>query len=273
MTHVFFRKELEGVATFWRIERRDGVALGFTSHNRDLTFDGLLHRAAPGMLPSALRRTGALSRDTLEVQGMLAHDAISTEDLRQRRYDRAFVKIGLIDWETRDRAVLFEGEIGELNENSGRFETELRSAKARLERDYVPRTSPGCRAEFCDAACRLPAAHYTHLCPVNAIDLAANTVHFTGAPTAAAMLHGFLRWVDGPQVGVTMRVEAINGGGLVLGQPLAAEAAPGLRAFLREGCDHTLATCHGRFANSVNFQGEPFLPGNDLLARYASSLS
>ncbi|MFN7158060.1 MAG: phage BR0599 family protein, partial [Erythrobacter cryptus] len=43
---------------------------------------------------------------------------------------------------------------------------------------------------------------------------------------------------------------------------------PGTRIELREGCDHTIATCAARFANAINFRGEPFLPGNDLLARY-----
>jgi hypothetical protein len=43
---------------------------------------------------------------------------------------------------------------------------------------------------------------------------------------------------------------------------------PGTRALLRQGCDHTLQTCHARFGNAINFQGEPFVPGNDLLARY-----
>ena len=42
----------------------------------------------------------------------------------------------------------------------------------------------------------------------------------------------------------------------------------GVRVQLREGCDHTIATCSARFGNAVNFRGEPFLPGNDLLARY-----
>ena len=57
--------------------------------------------------------------------------------------------------------------------------------------------------------------------------------------------------------------------GLRLDIPLDQDLQPGARAQLREGCDHTVSTCAARFANAVNFQGEPFLPGNDLLARYA----
>jgi hypothetical protein len=44
--------------------------------------------------------------------------------------------------------------------------------------------------------------------------------------------------------------------------------AIGTKAELIEGCDHTITTCATRFGNAVNFRGEPFLPGNDLLARY-----
>ena len=53
MSRVFFRAPLEAMATFWRVRRRDGVTLGLTSHDRDLWFDGIVHRAAPGMVPSA----------------------------------------------------------------------------------------------------------------------------------------------------------------------------------------------------------------------------
>ena len=63
MSKVFFHQELEGVATFWRIERADGVALGFTSHDRDLWFDGLLHRAAPQCRPGAGQRRGGRRAD------------------------------------------------------------------------------------------------------------------------------------------------------------------------------------------------------------------
>ena len=54
----------------------------------------------------------------------------------------------------------------------------------------------------------------------------------------------------------------------VIDTPLPAGLAPGQRAMAREGCDYRLDTCAARFGNAANFQGEPFLPGNDLLTRY-----
>ncbi|MEQ1538548.1 MAG: phage portal protein [Sphingorhabdus sp.] len=42
----------------------------------------------------------------------------------------------------------------------------------------------------------------------------------------------------------------------------------GSRIELVEGCDKTIATCSTRFSNAINFRGEPYLPGNDILTRY-----
>ena len=269
MSRVFFREPLEAVATFWRVYRRDGMTLGLTSHDRDLWFDGIVHRAVPGMLPSAVRRGADLAPDSAEVEGALTHDSISATDLAAGRFDGARVEIGVVDWDTLERAVLYRGEIGEVSTEAGRYAAELRSAKTALEVDLVPRTSPTCRARFCGPGCTLSGARFTHEAVLTAVDLEANRVSFSGGPDAAAMRDGSLRWIDGPQAGLTVPVSAAGPDGLVLETELNPGLEPGARALLREGCDHTMATCHDRFANSVNFQGEPFLPGNDLVARSA----
>jgi len=268
MSRVFFAAELEAAATFWRIRRRDGVTLGLTSHDRDLWFDGIVHRAVPGMVPSAIRRTADFAPDSAEVQGALSHDSIGGDDLAAGRFDGALVEIGVVDWENLDRAVLYRGEIGGVADEAGSFSAELRSAKADLEADTVPRTSPTCRAAFAGPGCTLNPARYTHEAVIEAVDFAANRVAFTGGPGAEAMRDGSLRWLDGPQAGSTMAVASADANGLVLDTELDPALQPGARARLREGCDHTVQTCHARFANAVNFQGEPFLPGNDLIARY-----
>lgn len=268
MTRVFHRAPLEATATFWRIDRRDGVTLGLTSHDRDLWLGGVLHRAAPGMLPSAIRRSAGFAPDSAEVQGALTHDSLSAADLAAGRFDGAAVAIGIADWETREHAVLYRGEIGALAEQAGRFTAELRSAKAELEADLVPRTGPTCRAAFCGPGCTLSAARFTHEAMLETVDPAASRVTFTGGPAFAAMREGSLRWIDGPHAGQRMEVHAADTAGLVLGEALGPMLLPGTRALLREGCDHRLETCHARFGNSANFQGEPFLPGNDLVARY-----
>ena len=53
-------QELTCLAFCWRLERRDGVTIGLTSHDRDLRVGGVVYRAAPGMVPSAIQRGSGL---------------------------------------------------------------------------------------------------------------------------------------------------------------------------------------------------------------------
>lgn len=267
---VWFGTALETAATFWRVLRRDGVALGFTTHDRDLWIDGVLHRATPGMVPSAIRRSADLEADSAEVRGALSHDSILPEDLSAGRFDGAQVLIGLVDWDSADSRVLYRGAIGTVSEEAGGFTAQLQSRKAELMRDPVPRTSPSCRAEFCGPGCTLSPARFSHDAAVASVDLAGNSIQFTPAVAAGLLVSGSLRWFDGPHAGLTMQIVAAYDGGVMLDTPLDPAAASGCRIELREGCDRTVETCASRFGNAINFQGEPFLPGNDLIVRYPS---
>lgn len=271
MSRVFFRQELEGVATFWRIARRDGYVLGFTSHDRNLWFDGVLHRSAPGMVPSAIHRNADLTNDSADVQGAISHDAINTADLAAGRYDGARFVIGLVDWETRENAILYHGEAGAISEDNGGFQAELQSAKAELQADDIPRTSPTCRAAFCGKGCGLNSNLFSHELACSSADHTTGMVQFSNVPDPQKFLDGSLRWIDGPHAGTTMQIIQSTSAGQLLDRELAASLMPGTRAILREGCDHTVATCQSRFGNAANFQGEPFLPGNDLLTRYPTA--
>lgn len=267
MSRIFFASELDTAASFWRIYRTDGVTLGFTTHDRDLGFDGIVHRAAPGMLPSAIRQTIDLSDDSAEIEGALSHGSISGEDIAAGRFDRARIEVGIVDWQTLERAALYGGLIGAVTREGQKFTAQLHSAKADLDIDTVPRSSPGCRARFCGPGCNLSPVTHTVRMAATAIDHAANSARFALA-VPNDYLHGELRWIDGPQTGVIMQIIAASEQGLVLDQRIGEGVLPGHRAMLREGCDHTIATCAARFGNAVNFRGEPFIPGNDLLTRY-----
>jgi uncharacterized phage protein (TIGR02218 family) len=267
MSRVFFDRPVDTVASFWQILRRDGVALGFTSHNRDLWFDGLLHRAAPGMVPSAIRRTAQLNDDGAEIEGALSHDTIAASDLAAGRFDSARIAIGAIDWETLEHSVLYRGSVGSVSREAGGFSAELNSAKADLDIDPLDRTSPTCRARFCDQGCTLSARRFTKRVIITGVDFDQNSVT-TSAAFSSDYVDGEIRFLAGPQVGFTFAIIGEASGQLLLDQPLLEGVEIGEMALLRQGCDHTISTCANRFQNAVNFQGEPFLPGNDLIAQY-----
>lgn len=267
MMRIFFDRELDTAATFWRVYRRDGVTLGFTSHDRDLFFDRIGHKAAPGMVPAAIRLNADLSKDNAEVEGVLSHDSIRVEDLAAGLFDGAAIEIGIVDWRNLDSHQLYSGQLGLVESNDRSFSAQLHSAKQILERDIVPRTSPTCRATFCGPGCGLSAARFTSTHRLGEIDVDHNRVHFPGLDNSNCV-DGRVRFLDGPQTGLSFGVVAADTEWLTLDRPLAPGTPPGIRAKIREGCDHTLGTCGSRFGNAINFRGEPFLPGNDLLARY-----
>lgn len=267
MSRTWFSQPLETVAMWWRVERRDGVALGFTSHDRDLMLAGLLHRTAPGMVPSAVRRSATLEPDTAEIAGALSHDSISEEDLATGRFDGAQVSTGLVDWETLETETLFTGTIGSVGREGEQFSAELQSLKEHLFRDAVPRTSPTCRAAFCGEGCTLSIAQFTHEAVISHIGGERQWVKIEDIDPAD-FIFGWLRAVDGADAGGSSRIRAVADGWLILDRALSADMRAGMRIELREGCDHTLGTCAARFGNAINFQGEPFMPGNDLLTRY-----
>ncbi|GGY99646.1 DUF2163 domain-containing protein [Novosphingobium colocasiae] len=269
MTRAWFSGDLETVATFWRVWRRDGVTLGFTTHDRDLWFDGINHQASPGMVPSAIRKSADLSPDSAEVLGALTHDAIRAADIAAGRFDGAAIAIGVVDWDSGEAEMLYRGSIGVTGEEGGQFSADLVSRKAELLRDPVRRTSPTCRAVFCGPGCNLNPEKFTQEVTVADIDFDANAVQFAPAPTPADCRDGAVRWLEGAAAGLdAVIVAASDTGWFVLDAPLHPGLAIGVAARLRAGCNRTLDTCAVRFGNAINFQGEPYLPGNDLLVRY-----
>lgn len=90
--------ELTALALCWRLVRRDGAALGFTAHDRDLDIGGLTYRAAPGMLPSAISQGEGVEVDSLDVAGALTSDAITAQDLMAGRWDGARVRVFAVDY-------------------------------------------------------------------------------------------------------------------------------------------------------------------------------
>ena len=267
MSRVFFARELDTAATWWRVFRRDGVTLGFTTHDRDLWFEGILHRAAPGMLPSAIRHTVGFEDDPGDVEGALNHAAVTEADLAAGRFDQARIESGIVDWETLECATLYSGEISSVSREGAGYRAEMVSAKARLERDPVPLSSPSCRARFCGPGCGLNPVAFEARANVIAVDSDAGTVTLDIAGTSAYR-YGTLRWLGGPSTGRTSRILDTEGARLVLADPADIDFSGTVPVRLREGCDRTIATCSARFGNATNFRGEPFLPGNDMLAQY-----
>lgn len=270
---AFIKQPLTTIAFCWRIERRDGIALGFTSHDRDLVIDDLPYRAAPGMLPSAIALSDGFAPDTLAIDGALTSDAIREEDLSAGRWDGAEVRVFMIDWRDPggERLHLARGTLGDVSRSGGGFSAELIGPTAVLDRAVVERTSPECRALLGDKRCRVDLAPRRRITRVTAVADEVVLSLEDGEASANSYAYGRLRWLEGRNSGLESAILSSAGATVTLREPPRFAAAAGDRVELTEGCDKSFATCTGRFGNGANFRGEPHLPGLDLLTRYGSN--
>ncbi|MBA4802694.1 MAG: DUF2163 domain-containing protein [Euryhalocaulis sp.] len=147
----------DGVTTLcwcWRVERRDGAVFGFTSHDRDLSFDGADYRAQGGFEPGDIRRELGLSVDAGSVLGALNDDAITQADIAAGLWDEAAVTVFRVDWtEPEHRYAAWRGEIGETRRGALAFEAELRAPSHRLTQTTGRVYSRRCDADVGDARC------------------------------------------------------------------------------------------------------------------------
>jgi uncharacterized phage protein (TIGR02218 family) len=151
-----------GVTTLcrcWRITRRDGVVLGFTDHDEDVTLGVLVCRADTGFAGSEATARLGFAVGGAEISGALAADALTEADLAAGRYDAAAIEIFLVDWsEPTLNVLLSKGTLGEVRREGAAFAAELRGLADRLNEESGRRYGAGCSADLGDDRCTVDLA-------------------------------------------------------------------------------------------------------------------
>ncbi|NPD18310.1 DUF2163 domain-containing protein [Alterinioella nitratireducens] len=264
------------VARCWRVTRADGVQYGFTDHDRALAFEGTVFKADSGLSAAALSQTTGLSVDNTEAVGALSDASIREADILAGRFDGAVVEAWLVNWSApENRALQFKGTFGELERQGGAFQVELRGLAEPMNRPEGRVYQRPCSAVLGDAACRfdLTVSGYAHEGAVSAV-ADGRVLIFEGLDEFAP------RWFERGRmvvlsgaaeglVGVIKNDRFSDGARRVeLWEELRAEIAAGDLVRLEAGCDKRMETCRLKFANILNFQGFPDIPGEDWVMAY-----
>ena len=260
------------VARAWAVTRADGLSLGFTDHDGPLSFDGLLFRPNAGLSARAVVHGTGLAVDNTEALGVLSDDGISEADLEAGRWDGAEVRLWHVDWtHPESRALRFRGTLGEVRRGAGAFHAELRGLSEALNRPLGRLYQASCPAVLGDAACRvdLSGAPFAEVRPAGLTDGRTFRLEGFGLYARRWWERGRLLVLTGAARGLsgTIKHDAVEDGARVieLWSALRAPVAPEDQVRLVAGCDKRLETCRLKFANTANFRGFPFVPGDDWL--------
>lgn len=271
------------VSTFcncWRLARKDGMVMGFTDHDRDLTFGGVLFRAASGLTASQAESSLGLSVGAGEALGALQSGGIAARDLANGLYDGASVEIWLVDWSAvEDRLLVDAATIGEVRRSEFAFVAELRSLAHLFDQPRGDAFQRGCAADLGDARCMvdLSGAAFRSSGAVVALSHGAVVASLTDEFKDDFFTNGRVVFTSGANAGVIATVKSHRRSGehasLYLWEQPAAPIVVGDALSLVAGCDKTVDTCRMKFSNIVNFRGFPHMPGNDRVISYPSALT
>lgn len=261
------------IARAWSITRRDGVVLGFTDHDGELSFAGIRFRPDAGLTAQAVVQGAGLSVDNTEAIGALSDGAIEERDIIAGRWDGAELRQWEVDWSNpAQHRLIFRGNLGEVTRAGGAFKAELRGLSAPLNQPVGRVFQPRCSAILGDAACKVNMA----------------LPGLTGEGVIASVeggkfrLTGFAgfddRWFERGRL-VMVSGAALDIGGHVkndralpggerevdLWTQLGIAPSIGDRIKLLAGCDKSVGNCRLKFNNFLNFRGFPHLPQEDWL--------
>ena len=259
----------------WRINTRGGVSLGFTDHDCDIEFDGLVFEAASGFTASGIDQSLGLAIDNATASGALISDRLSEDDISRGRFDGAEVVHWQVNWaDPAQRILMFRGELGEIRRGASSFEVELRGLSEVLNRPMGRAYLPVCDAALGDARCGfdLSGPAFNASANVDAVeDLRTLRAGDLGAYAPGWFTDGVLTWRSGPFDGAEVRVRShrvVNGDTVLVLDRDQKDMNAGDLFDIVAGCDKRKETCAAKFSNLVNFRGFPFMPGENWVTAY-----
>jgi uncharacterized phage protein (TIGR02218 family) len=261
----------------WRLTRRDGTAMGFTDHDRDLTFAGTTFEANAGFTASEIRESVGLGVDNLEVESALSSSRLEEADILAGLYDDARVEIWRVNWQAPEQHVLVRsGSLGDVRRSGAAFTAEVRGLSHYLQQPTGRLFQYACDADVGDHRCRIALSSSTlsGSAEIGAIRTqrsftTTDLTHFA----ADWFSRGLLTFTSGANAGRSFEVKRHIGNDAVstieLWQEPLADLQIGDTFTVTAGCDKQLSTCASKFSNTANFRGFPHMPGNDFVTSVA----
>lgn len=141
----------------WRLIRKDNVILGLTQHDQAITVEDVVYLPGASLDAGEFTQNAGLKPGRASAAGALSADAISESDLAAGVWDRCRVDIYQVDWAAPELGgiPIWSGFLTEVTQSeTGRFEAELVSLKADLEKPVGRILQRRCDASLGDSRCK-----------------------------------------------------------------------------------------------------------------------
>lgn len=262
----------------YKFERVDGGILGFTDHDKNLTVDGVLYEALTGFNATEFHESVGLNIDNQDIEGAIRSDRVSEDDIASGAYDNCKVTIYRVNWnQVTDFVAVKVGSIGQITRYTSYFKAEFRGLAHFLQQPKGRSYQFSCDVDLGSPRCGVNLTAWRSSGTVGAVvDVRMFTV--TGALVSFAkgvFTRGKITWTSGNNAGLSVEIKAhlIDNAGNVtveIWQEAPKDVSVGDAFNIEAGCDKQPVTCRDRFANFINFQGFPYIPGQDYAADYGT---
>ena len=265
-------------ATLVRVDRKDGLTLGFTSWDVPLVYAGTTFWPNVSLSTSAIKTSSDLTTDQMDIIGAIDSVLITEADIDAGRYDSALITVMIcnpldLSMGVRTDLVGYAGQItyGELG-----LTVAANSIGTKANQQFGDIITPTCRVrQLGDFQCKVNLASYQFSSAVLSVTSAIQ-LRFTDSQVTGYYDYGLVRFKSvanggGLNHNLTMEIKThlIVGGqaDITLQEPMPFLVGVGDTAILEAGCDRKSSTCRSKFSNLVNIHAEPYVPGNDSLLK------
>lgn len=264
------KSEVLTLANCLRIECTNGQILGLTDHDQDLYIDGLLYKAQPGFIVSAIHSQLGLG-DNLEID-LIESALIKENDILSAVFEHACYTYFMINYASieQGKIVYKSGYFGKIQLLEKHFIVELKSMSNLLNQTIGSVYTPYCKATLGDFQCGLKLQDYSVFGSVTSLRNEPSTHTYIVRDNTRIEEDGYfdggnLTWISGPFQGVTITIKKYlkKEQELTFFLPLPGKMNVSDEYKLTPGCSKSLKVCRDRFNNVINFRGEPFIPGTD----------
>ncbi len=150
------------LATFVRFQLRDGSFRTLTSHDQDITIDGLTYLSSVGYNPTGFTDRAEMAPNTLDLEGVLASIGLDRSEIVAGLWDDADYFIFETNFKSPvlDEIKQASGKVGGIQTVDDRFITELQRLNRPLNQETGDRISKRCRDVLGGPRCLLSLAPF-----------------------------------------------------------------------------------------------------------------